>query len=295
LLALGLTNGTLDVAMNSQAAAIQQRYGTPIMSRIHALYSVGGLVGAAMGGRIAASGIAAAPHLAAVGAGIAIVACIAALGMLPGGADAAPARHAVGRPTTALIVLGSVAFCVLFGEGAMANWSAVYLRGVLGVGAGLAAAGFASFSLLMAIGRFAGDTLTTRLGPARLARAGGALAAGGMLLALLIPHPWAAIVGFGAVGAGLSSVFPIVLSAASRVPDVAPGAAIAVVSMFGYTGLLAGPPIIGAVASALTLRGGLAIVAVTSVVVAMLARVLRPVSSARAEAPPLMQVIKNAA
>ena len=276
LVALGLANGLLDVSMNSQAAAVQGRYREPIMGRIHALYSLGGLAGAALGGRVAAEGIDAAPHLAAVGLALALGAVAAGLGMLPARADAAPDRSPSVRPTRPLVLLGIVAFAVLFGEGAMANWSAVYLREVAGAGPGLAAAGFAAFSLTMAAGRAAGDALTTRLGAARLASAGGIVAALGIATAVAIPRPWAAVVGFGAVGAGLSSVFPSVLAAASRLPGVVPGAAIAVVSMCGYSGLLAGPPLIGVVAGALTLRGGLALVALTSLAVAALAHALRP-------------------
>jgi MFS family permease len=275
LLLLGITNGLLDVSMNAHAAALQQRYAQPIMGRVHAMYSFGGLVGAVVGGRIAARRVEASTHLALVGAVLAVAALVAARGMLPADADAAPERSPVARPTRALVALGVVAFCVLFGEGAMANWSAIYLRDVAGAGPGLAAAGFAAFSLMMASGRAVGDTLTVRLGAERLVRVGGALAALGIAVALGFRTPWAVAVGFGAVGAGLAASFPIVLATAARTPNVVPGAAIALVSMCGYSGLLAGPPIIGAVASWLTLPAGVGIVGVTSVVIVGLARVLR--------------------
>jgi hypothetical protein len=110
-------------------------------------------------------------------------------------------------------------------------------------------------------------------------RAGGAVAALGATTALAFPHPWAIVVGFGAVGAGLSAVFPTVLATAARLPGAVAGPAIAAVSMCGYTALLAGPPAIGAVAAVLTLRGGLALVAASSAVVVFLARVFRRVPS----------------
>jgi MFS family permease len=275
LTVLGLANGMLDVAMNAQAATVQRHYRQPIMSRVHALYSFGGLAGAAVGGRVAAGAIDVRPHLVAVAAVLAAASLAFGAGMLPASADAAPEQSPTARLTRPLVALGVVAFCVLFGEGAMANWSAVYLRDVVGATPGLAAAGFAAFSLTMATGRAVGDALTTSLGPVRLARFGGALASLGAALAIAVPSPWTVIVGFGAIGAGLSSIFPMVLSAASRTRGVVPGAAIAAVSMCGYSGLLAGPPLIGAVASALTLRGGLAIVALSSAVVVLLARTLR--------------------
>jgi MFS family permease len=280
LVVLGMANGMLDVAMNAQAAAVQKRYEVPIMARIHALYSFGGLVGAVIGGRIAAGGVGAAPHLAGVGVAIAIAAGAMALGLLPASADATPDHSPIARPVRALYALGVVAFCVLFGEGAMANWSAVYLRDVSRAGPGLAAAGFAAFSLMMTVGRAVGDTLTARLGNARLTRIGGVIASLGVGCALAFPQPLPVIVGFGAIGAGLSFIFPIILAAAARTPGVVPGAAIALVSMCGYAGLLAGPPLIGAIANVVTLRGGLALVAVASVAVVALARAVRPPAAA---------------
>ena len=275
LVAMGMANGLLDVAMNAQAAAVQKFFAAPIMGRIHAFYSFGGLVGAVLGGRVASMGIGAAPHLAGVGVAFGLGACAVAGGMLPAHTDAAPNQSRLSGQLRALVALGVLAFCVLFGEGAMMNWSAVYLRNVSGTGPGMAAAGFASFSLMMTLGRAVGDGLTSRLGAARLTQLGGGLAAFGVTLALAFPQPLFVVIGFGAVGAGLSAVFPIVLAAAARTPGVVPGAAIATVSMCGYAGLLAGPPLIGVVANALSLRGGLGLVALASVGVVLLARAVR--------------------
>lgn len=293
LLALGLANGILDVAMNAQAAAVQANYRTPIMGGIHAFYSFGGLIGAAIGGAIASAGIGAAPHLAGVGVAIAIGAIAAAAGMLPAHTDAAPNAPFAAGQLRALIGLGVLAFCVLFGEGAMMNWSAVYLRNVIGTGPGLAAAGFASFSLMMATGRTVGDRLTSRLGAERLTRIGGSIALCGIGLALAFPQPLPVVIGFGAVGAGLSIIFPITLAAAARTPGVVPGAAIAVVSMCGYSGLLAGPPLIGTVANFLTLRGGLALVALASLGVVILARAVSNLSHT-GDLPPRFQAAESA-
>ena len=127
----------------------------------------------------------------------------------------------------------------------------------------------------MAFGRAVGDALNARFGAERVVRGGGALAAIGLLGAVFVTAPWAVVVGFGFVGAGLSSVFPIVLSAAARRPGQVPGAAIAAVSVCGYTGLLAGPPLIGAVATPFSLRAGLGLVAATSIGVVLLAGAVR--------------------
>jgi fucose permease len=154
-------------------------------------------------------------------------------------------------------------------EGAMADWSAVYLRDALGADAGLAAAGYAAFSLTMAAGRFAGDALRARVSAARLVRLGGGTAALGLGAALLVGHPSAALIGFGCVGLGLSNVVPVLFSAAGRAPGVPTGTAIAAVASAGYAGFLAGPPVIGFVAQATTLTAGLGLVVLCLAAVAV--------------------------
>lgn len=271
LVALGMGHGALDVAMNAQASTVERQYGRSIMAGLHALWSAGGLVGAALGGFVAQHRISPAIHLI----GVACVAGVAAFavtgGMLPASADAATGDTVPARPRGILLTLGIMAFCVLLGEGAMADWSALYLRDVTGAAPGLAAAGYAAFSLAMASGRFVGDALTMRVGATPLVRGGGVLAAVGLAFALMVASPWAAIVGFAAVGAGFSVAFPLMLAKAGSLPGTSPGTAIATVSVFGYTGFLAGPPLIGFVAQATTLRGGLAVVILTSLIVAVLA------------------------
>ena len=276
LVAFGAANGMLDVAMNAQAATVERGYRRPIMSSFHAMFSAGGLFGAALGGVVAGADVAPTTHLVAAALIVGAAVPLVTRPLLPAGVDAAAAgAHAISRPTPLLLALGALAFCVLFAEGAMADWSAVYLGTVVGAGHGLAAAGYAAFSVMMAGGRAIGDALTLRLGAPLMVRVGGTLAATGIGLALVAREPWAAVVGFGAVGAGLATVFPSVLGAASRAPGVEPGAGIAVVSTLGYTGFLAGPPLIGFVAEATTLRGGLAVVGAAGVLVAVLARALR--------------------
>ncbi len=280
LAVLGAVNGVLNVAMNAQAAAVERAYGRPIMSGFHALFSAGGLAGAALGGAAAGAGVGPAPHLAGAALLVGAAAPLTARAMLPAGADAAPAGRAPARlrPTPHLLALGVLAFCVLVAEGAVGDWSAVYLGDVTRAGPGVAAAGYAAFSVTMALGRAVGDALTVRLGAPRLVRLGGALAALGVALALVARSPGLAVVGFGAVGAGLATVFPSVLAAASRAPGVEPGAGIALASTLGYTGFLAGPPLIGFVADATSLRGGLAVVGVAGALVAALAGSLRVVA-----------------
>ena len=272
LIALGVGHGALDVSMNAQAATVERQYGRPLMSGLHALFSAGGLVGAAIGGFVAHHRIGAAPHLIVTAALAGVLALVVTLGMLPAEADRdLTGEVAPARPRGILLTLGVMAFCVLLGEGAMADWSALYLRDVTAAAPGIAAAGYAAFSLAMASGRFAGDGLTLRFGATPLVRGGGVLAAVGLAVAIASTNPWTAVVGFAAVGAGFSVAFPLMLAKAGSLPGTSPGTAIATVSVFGYAGFLAGPPVIGFVSQATSLRGGLVVVALTSLIVAALA------------------------
>jgi MFS family permease len=271
LAAFGAGAGALDVAMNAHGVAVERRYRRPILSSFHGLFSVGGFAGAAAGGVVVSLGIGTTQHLLGAGLSLGIVALAASRWLLPSNTDAARTGPTFALPSWSLVGLGVIAFCVLLGEGAMADWSAVYLQGDIGTGPGLAAAGFAAFSLTMAVGRLAGDRINQRLGPMTLTRLGGTVAAVGLLVALLTDRPVVAIVGFACVGVGFSTVFPVVVSAAGNDASMASGPAIAAVTTVGYFGLLTGPPLIGFAPELATLRGSLGIVVVLSAIIALLA------------------------
>ena len=269
---LGITVGALNVSMNAQAVAVEKGYGRPIMSSFHAAFSFGGLAGAASGGLVASLGVGIVPHLLGVAVLTAVATLPAYRALLPASTDVAGEGPAFARPTRTLAGLGAIAFCVLLGEGAMADWSAVYLSGPLGTGPGFAAAGYTAFSLTMATGRLIGDRLVQRLGAVTLVRSGGALAALGLGLSLTVGQPAVALAGFACAGAGFSIVFPVALSAAGRAKGAAPGPAIAAVSTAGYSGFLVGPPAIGFLAEAVGLGGALYVVVLLSATIALLSR-----------------------
>ncbi len=269
LFILGACNGGLDVAMNAQAALVEQRYDRPIMSSFHGLWSIGGLLGAALGGLLATWGVAVGVHLFGVALVITSIALLATRWLLADAGEHHDAGPSFALPPRALLLLGFIAFGVLLCEGAIADWSAVYLRESLHSTPGIAATGYAVFSLLMAAGRLTGDGLALRLGPAWVVRGGGALVALGIGLAIVSGVPLIAIVGFGLIGAGLACSFPLLLSAAARTPGVAASTAIAAIATTGYTGFLVGPPLIGTLAEAVTLRGALGLLGLVGVLVAV--------------------------
>ena len=168
-----------------------------------------------------------------------------------------------------------MAFAVLLCEGAAADWSAVYLLNNLAAGPELAAAGFGSFSLAMAVGRLCGDRLVHRLGPVAVVRGSAALAAVGLGAGLLAAHPLAAIAGFAALGLGCSNVVPVLFSAAGRTPGVQPARALALVTVIGYSAFLSGPPLIGLIAQTVSLPAALGVLVVSCGLIAVFGSVVR--------------------
>jgi MFS family permease len=278
LFLFGAFHGGLDVAMNAQAVAVEKLYPEPIMSSFHALFSTGGLVGAVAGGLLAALGLDPRTHLSLVALMLGAVTLRVSPYLLDVGEREAATSPKTQRktpgsllPARGLMALGALALCVMMGEGAMADWSAVYLRNNLLTTESIAAAGYAAFSIAMAGGRFFGDRLTTRFGPVLLVRVSGGVAAAGLTVALFFEQTAITLVGFACVGAGFSTIVPMVFSAAGRTDGVAPGVALAAVSTMGYFGFLAGPPFIGFMAELFGLRGAFGIIIATSLLAAVLA------------------------
>ncbi|NUR60725.1 MAG: MFS transporter [Catenulispora sp.] len=296
LFCFGAIHGTLNVAMNAYAVEVQQDAGRPIMSSFHAVYSIGGFAGAAIGGLSARGGLGPGATFAAVCAmACAVIAWAARLapvtvtnkatGTAAEAAASPQERSDIGNPERVLIpgtfFLGVLAFCCLVGEGAAADWSAVYLRDDLGATAGFAALAYAAFSIAMTAGRLVGDRLTAALGPVRLVRGCGLVACLGLGAGLLADTPIAGVLGFGFLGAGVSCIAPQVFSAAGiRNPQRA-GQAIARVASVGFLGFVVGPVLIGALSGLVGLPWALAVPVVLVLFVAVTATALRPPAAQR--------------
>ena len=282
----GAMAGLLDVSMNACAAQLELGYERPIMSSLHAGYSIAGLAGAGIGGVSAWLGISPLPTFT-VTAGALIV-----LGLLAGPRVVIPAVAAdpgstpdraadppplSPRQISAVIwILGLVALCGQVGEGSAGDWSAVYLHVNLGSSAAVAAVALGAFSVTMAAGRAAGDRLAARFGPVRLVRASGLVAGLGLAAGLLLGTPAAAIAGFALLGLGLAGIFPQIVTAAARLDPGHAGHNIGRIAAVAYSGLLSGPVAIGAIASGVGLRDALLVPAALALVVTAAAGVLRP-------------------
>jgi len=276
LFLFGAATGSMDVAMNVQAAAVEARGGRPLMSSFHGMFSVGGLIGA--GGASLLLGLGLSPlTVALVVSGLMLALLAAQAGsMLPPERGAAQAGMRFTLPRGLVLVLGLLTFVLFQAEGAVLDWSAVFLHEARGQDPAVAGLGYAMFAVAMAVMRLAGDGITSRFGGEAVVRLGSALAAAGFLLAILVPWPAAGLIGFALVGIGAANVVPVLFSAAGRVPGMAPGLAISTIATLGYCGILAGPAAIGFIADHLGLPAALGIVAALLVATAAAARAVRP-------------------
>ena len=271
-LLLGASSGITDVAMNAHASTLEERWGAAIMSSFHAAFSCGGLLGAATGGALLHLGVSVRWLLTLPAGGVLLI----VLGAAPRlgssdvsdlGAEAGPHLTLPQRRVLLLCLIGLG--CLLL-EGAMSDWSGVYLSSVGGASTALAAGGYAAFSLTMVVGRLLGDRVVGRIGGPRTIRYGTLAAAAGLLVAVVLPAPPTAIPGFALVGLGLSNVVPAVFSASGRA-TANPAEGISMAATSGYLGFLIGPPLIGAVAARLGLKLALAGLAGVGLVGSLLA------------------------
>ncbi len=278
----GVVAGLLDVSMNTCAARLEVAYGRPIMSSMHAGYSIAGLAGAGIGGISAALALRPLPTFASVGVPLAALILLAGRWVVLPPVPVRDARpgdppgRSLRQISVIIWALGLLALCGQLGEGSASDWSAVYLHANLRTSAGFAAAGLAAYSVTMAGGRVAGDRLSARFGSVALVRVSGLVAGLGLATGLLIGTPAAAVAGFALLGAGQAGIFPQIVTSAARLDPERAGRNIGRIAAVAYTGLLTGPVAIGAAASGIGLRDALLIPAALAVVVAAAASVLSP-------------------
>lgn len=267
---IGFSMGALDVSMNSQAVAVEQRSGQPMMSSFHAIFSVGMMLGALCTSFFIQYSIRI--HFFIVSSVCLLIAigCIPFLTTDVEKPDAGSIKFVL--PNRTMLIIGLIAFCAMLGEGAMADWSTNYLKNVIKTNDTLAPIGLSAFSAAMTLGRFGGDKLRALWGDKRLIFFNSLLAATGLLLTLLFPVAWIVIAGLFVVGAGLSTIIPIAFSSAGHNKSLPNGIGLAMITTLGYFGLLFGPPIIGFLADLQGLRFALSFVMVLFVLMLLMSQ-----------------------
>ncbi|NYI04814.1 MFS transporter [Allostreptomyces psammosilenae] len=281
LLLYGASAGMADVAMNAGGVAVEERLGRSVMSSLHGMWSVGGLLASGVGVAAASAGLDARVHLAGVAALLVAAAWWVGgrvLDVRPPAEEAAPPRFAL--PPRSALLIGAVGFCAVFAEGASMDWCAVYLTELAGASPGVAAACYTGFACAMAATRLAGDAVVGRFGAVRTVRASGLVAAVGGVLVVLARTPPLGIVGFALLGVGIAVVVPVAFAAAGRSGPV-PSQAIAGVATVTYTSGLVAPAAVGALADATSLTVSFALVTVLAALLVPGARALRSAERAR--------------
>lgn len=274
LAVLGFVNGVVDVSQNAHAVEVERLYHRPVMSAFHALFSLGGLLAALVGGPLLAAGVQMTVTLTVAGALMVLAAFWLSSRLLRTTTERSssdtPRRRA---PWTArVILLGLLAFTLMLSEGVAYDWSAVHLRDSLGAPASVAAWAFGAFSATMTIVRLLADRVVGRVGPAAYVQGAALIGAAGLVGVAIAPSPAAAIAAWAVFGVGLAGCVPQLFSAAGNIDSTVSGTYLARVAGMGYLGLLAGPSIIGLLRTSMPLTTAFVVPVVGCLLAAALAR-----------------------
>lgn len=269
---VGVTNGQTDVGMNTHSMAVQDRVPRPILSAVHGWFSVGGFAGGFGAAAAARAGLSPLAHMVIASALLGGVLLAAYPALLPADVDRNAEGPRFAPPTRALVLLAILTPLSFVSEGAVWDWTSVYLRRSLEAPPWLGALGFSLASLAMAGGRFFGDAWTHRFGYRRTLLWSALLTGGGLVLAVTMPTPWLAVLGFAITGVGLANQVPILFRAAAQVPGVSAGAGLAAITTCGYAAFLGGPPLVGFVADLRGLAFALGLIAVACFLIALASR-----------------------
>lgn len=252
-----------NVGMNTCVTNIEQKENSSIMSTSHGMFSLGGMLGAALGSLLMGLKIPVTLHIGLVAVGILGLVLIVRPSIMAIVEDVLTNEEETkfAWPNRVLVGMIAVSICTNVTEGTMSDWTAVYLRDVVDANDFFIGWGFAAYAFFMALGRFMGDSLIPKYGHRNVLVAGGVIAATGILIAVFIPLTFSAIIGFGLVGAGVSCCAPILYGSAARTPGMAKGAGLAMMNTFSLIGFMAGPAFIGLISNAYSLSLAIGLVA----------------------------------
>ena len=273
LFVFGGNIGAMDVAMNGWGAEVERSFDASMMSSFHAMFSVGAGLGAATG--YVAAGVSVLVHFACVAVALGLAVWAVTRGHWVADASKSDTAPLFALPRGLLALVGLMALCSALGEGAMLDWSAIFLRDSLAAPERVAALGFTVFSIAMVSVRLVADGLVTRFGAMFVARVSGVVATLGALVMVAAGSVPVAMVGLALLGAGYAVQFPLAFSRAANDPDVPPGRGLAAVATLGYGGILFGPPAIGFLAELFGLQSAFWLLVVLSVAIIWLASALR--------------------
>jgi predicted MFS family arabinose efflux permease len=273
LFVFGAALGSIDSTMNIQAIIVERRSGRSMMSGFHGLFSVGSIAGPASMAALLGAGASPLAVTLCITAGMAAAVAIAAPNLLPYGSDSEGSVFAL--PRGIVLFIGALCFIAFLAEGAMVDWSALFLASVRGMNVAYAGLGYAAFALTMTIGRLTGDRVRQRWGGRKIVIFGGLCAAIGFAVAALAPVWQAVLLGYALVGIGCANIVPVLYTSAGRQTLLPEHVAVPAITTLGYAGILVGPAVIGFVAHAASLSVAFFCLAILLAGVAASGRLLR--------------------
>ena len=254
LFIFGFGGDMLNISMNVQAVNVEKIQQRSIMSSFHAVFSVGFMIGAALGGFIASKNVSVFNHLSFIGFSDLLIGILIYQFLVQSDQQTDKAQPLFALPDRGLVLLGIIAFCGMLSEGAMADWSTLYYKQVLNNSSGFATAGFTAFSVMMVVGRVFGDKIVNSFGLRKTLLINCLIVFIGMILALISMNPVSVIIGFGITGLGLSTIVPLIYSEAGHSKTMSAGVALAAITTVGMGGFLLGPVLIGFLSEFSSLR-----------------------------------------
>ncbi|HET7116946.1 MAG TPA: MFS transporter [Hanamia sp.] len=271
----GMAGNLINIAMNTQAVGVELLYGRSVMASFHGLWSLAGFSGALIGTFFVSKDLSPFIHFSFVSVLAILLVLLSYKSTIPHDAGNRQPQKLFVKPDRKILLLGLIAFCCLLCEGAMSDWSGVYFKNIVQSPPSLVTLGYVAFTGTMALGRFLGDSLVTKFGVKRMLQLSGVMITTGLLTAVIFPYLLIAIAGFLLVGFGVSSVVPIVYGLAGKSTTMSAGTALAAVSTIGFLGFLIGPPLIGFIAQAVSLRWSFTLIGILGFGTAVLAGRLR--------------------
>jgi len=263
LFLFGVSGNLTNISVNTQAVGVERLYRRSIMASFHGIWSLAGFTGGLISTLMVAKNMPPQQHFMMIYLLALGIMLSARRFVLPRDAAVKAVKGPIFvKPDAAILRLGLIAFACMVCEGTMFDWSGIYFEKVLKVPKDLTRVGYVAFMCTMASGRLLADKWVTKFGVQNILKASGIIILAGLLLPVIFPYLIPATIGFLLVGIGVSSVVPMTYSLAGKSKTMLPGVALAAVSSIGFLGFLLGPPIIGFIAEASSLRISFAVIAV---------------------------------
>ena len=283
LFLFGVAIAAQDVSMNTHGVTLEQKSGARFMGRFHAFWSVGALLGAITGGVFAQLEVSEFIHALIVSAAVLALVISNNRRYLPGDEDKHIYEESVKRKKTPrlIYIMGLLGLAGSIGEGSAADWGGVLARETFGASQFVGTLPYIAYSFTMVVGRFYGDQLATRFGARRILKVGGLLGGAGLAGGLIVGGTTGVIVGWFLFGLALSTVIPLLFSAAGSMANkrfqgtISPAEAVAKISGISYFGFVVGPPLMGFLADVLTLRWAMLVPAVLAVIISASSRIFK--------------------